>query len=255
MISPQNKIAWEDCAYEAWTLSYGSPAQAATDILANPTHKLRRVIKDLGEIKGLKILNPLGSNGRFGLAMAALGAEVTIVDISQSNKKYAEQLAQAAKVEMTYICKDYSSFSPLPEFDLVISELGIVHYFEDLNAYCRKSADALKPGGRFILNEFHPLMKKSISVNDGQGTITGDYFSSQIIEAETPYAVFTNQPNQQVPPCMIRRWTLGEIVTAIAHSGLRIMSLSEAPSAELGILPGMFTLVARLDEGSGGGHK
>lgn len=41
---------------------------------------LTRHLPVLGEVDGRKILHPLGSNGRKGVPLAILGAEVTIVN-------------------------------------------------------------------------------------------------------------------------------------------------------------------------------
>lgn len=41
----------------------------------------------------MKIANPCGSNGRIAVPLALLGADVTIFDISEENKRYALELA------------------------------------------------------------------------------------------------------------------------------------------------------------------
>ena len=76
-------------AYEFWVQSTGPPDQVARDMLADPTRWLRRHLPVLGDVKGRRVLHPLGSNGRKGIPLAILGAEVTIIDISEENRRYA----------------------------------------------------------------------------------------------------------------------------------------------------------------------
>lgn len=84
-IAQQNKRAWEANAYEAWVKAYGKPAEVAKQLVDNPGHKARRLLPYLGAVEGQRIANPLGSHGRLGVALALLGANVTIFDISEPN--------------------------------------------------------------------------------------------------------------------------------------------------------------------------
>ncbi|QYR21863.1 hypothetical protein KZ483_02130 [Paenibacillus sp. sptzw28] len=50
---------------------------------------------------------------------------------------------------------------------------------------------------------------------------------------------------EEFPDCLLRYWTLGEIVSAVAASGLVIEELVEEPRSEGSrLLPGSITLVA-----------
>ena len=103
----RNKAAWEHRAYEFWVQSTGPPDQVARDMLDDPTRWLRRHLHVLGDVRGRRVLHPLGSNGRKGIPLAILGAEVTIIDISEENKRYALDVARAAGVDIEYIVADY----------------------------------------------------------------------------------------------------------------------------------------------------
>lgn len=67
-------------------------------MLDDPTRWLRRHLPVLGDVKGRRVLHPLGSNGRKGIPLAILGAEVTIIDISEENKRFALDVARTAGV-------------------------------------------------------------------------------------------------------------------------------------------------------------
>ncbi|SFD65983.1 hypothetical protein SAMN05216378_0875 [Paenibacillus catalpae] len=84
-----NKIAWETKAYEAWVRQYGSPAELAETLRQTGVHHLRYWLKYIGDPAGKRVLNLLGSHGRKAIALAMLGAEVTVVDLSAENQRYA----------------------------------------------------------------------------------------------------------------------------------------------------------------------
>ena len=88
-------------------------------------------------------------------------------------------------------------------------------------------------------------MKKSIEPCGDNIKLIGDYFSREVEVADTPFGIFLD--NQPLPGCLVRRWTLGEIVTAFAQNGFRLDKLIEEPSPETAQLLETFTLVATVD--------
>ena len=243
-LTERNRIAWDSCSYQAWVNRYGSPDTAAANIVAAPEHTLRRVLEFLGEVQGQAVVNPLGSHGRVATALALLGANVTVFDLSEKNAKYAQEIASCAGVAIEYIVGDFQQMSVLYQnrFNVAVMELGIVHYFIEIDAFVASVRRLLNPGGKLVLNDFHPLLRKSVSINSGKPTFHGNYFTTDCEEAATPYEIFIEE---LVPTCLIRYWNLGEIVTAFASGGFLVEQLVEHPSIEFDQLPGTFTLVAR----------
>ena len=88
--------------------------------------------------KGKRIINLLGSKGNKGVALALLGSDVTVVDISASNAKYANELADAAGVSIQYVVSDVLNVQLSESFDIVLLELGVLHYFLDLKPLFQK---------------------------------------------------------------------------------------------------------------------
>jgi len=136
-LSSKNGVAWNSNSYAAWVCLYGTPSEVAEKIQADPAYKLRRVIDYLPELSGLNIANPLGSHGRIATALALLGANVTVFDISESNAQYASDLAAAAGVTIDYVIGEFQStaFAHAGHFDAIVMELGIVHYFSDIDHF------------------------------------------------------------------------------------------------------------------------
>jgi hypothetical protein len=87
--SEGNKKAWSHRAYEAWNRLHGPPAKAVKKICDNPEYVLRHTLPYHQDLRGKKVANLLGSYGRRAVALVVLGAEVTVVDISEDNRRYA----------------------------------------------------------------------------------------------------------------------------------------------------------------------
>jgi SAM-dependent methyltransferase len=210
---------------------------------------LRDYRDHLGELQGKSIANLLGSHGRRAVALSLLGAKVTVVDISSENKRYATEVAEAAGVEIDYIVSDaveWDTTGYLNRFDFALMEYGILHYFVDLAPLANLIYSILVPGGRMILHEFHPLIKKcNPRLQSDNLNLDGDYFSELTIEKNPPYhGEFSSDESEDFPMCRFRYWQMGEVITAVAASGLVVESLVENPHGEYATIPGTFTLVA-----------
>ena len=74
--------------------------------------------------------------------------------------------------------------------------------------------------------------------------LEGDYFDTAIVEGPVAYAFALEGYEESNPPkVLIRRWTLGEIITDIAEANLTIKKMTET-QGYLSHLPGHFTLLA-----------
>ena len=134
-------------------------------------------------------------------------------------------------------------------FDIVYLEGGILHYFLNLNEFSEKIYTLLKIGGKLVLNDFHPIRKifKSRDVFEDEGLeLTGDYFENELQVGEVAYEKFfpINEKNE-FPKCLLRYWTMGEIISSFATVGFIIEKLVEGPRFDSHKnIPGEFTLVA-----------
>jgi len=246
-MSSANGRAWTHRTAEAWARLYGTPRELARKILDDPKSHLWRTIDFLGDVRGKKVANLLGSNGRKAIPLAILGADVTLVDISETNRQYALALADCAGVEIEYILSDVLALDTTAlreSFDIVLMELGIMHYFIDLAPLTSLIYELLQPGGRFVLNEGHPISKCIKMINVDKPCLEGDYFDTAVVESPVAYAFALEDYEESDPPKVnMRKWTLGEIVTAIAEANLVIRKMTESPGI-FPHLPGHFTILA-----------
>ncbi|WP_199615233.1 class I SAM-dependent methyltransferase [Paenibacillus alkalitolerans] len=253
-----NQTAWNTGAYEAWIQRFGTPHEAVKKIKEAPAKRLGQAYEYMGDVQGKKIINLLGSNGNKAVALALLGADVTVADFSYENERYANELADEAGVEIRYIVSDVLQLpreNVTGDYDIVYMEFGILHYFLDLGPLFKVVNDLLRKGGSLILQDFHPVSTKLIS---SRGTtakirkhkVTGDYFDSSLVEKDISFSKFTSDESNDdtAQKVMLRNWTLGEIVTAVASQGLYIKKLDEHPNLSSEVfdkgIPKAFTIVA-----------
>lgn len=249
-----NKKAWSYKAYEYWMNDLGLPNDVAKDMIRQPKKYLRRHLEFLGDVNGKKIANLLGSNGKKAVSLAILGADVTVVDISEENQKYATELAKTAGVNLTYIVSDFLELDidkMSNSYDIAYLEGGILHYFSDINEVSKKIYEMLKIGGKLVLNDFHPIRKifkiRDIFEDcDDNLELTGDYFENDLKVGEVAYKkFFQGSDEDKFPKCLLRYWTMGEIISSFASAGFVIERLVEGPRFDSHKnIPGDFTLVA-----------
>lgn len=246
-----SREAWNHGTYEAWVKRFGDPETQGQQIAANPKSKLTTVEPYLGEFEGQTVLNLMGSNGIKAVAMAKLGAKATVVDLSEESARYARELAETAGVPLRYVVTDVLELKNEPSWseqaDLILMERGILHYFVDLHPLMEVVFSLLKPGGRFILQDFHPVSTKLIHSKGKKHKVDGNYFDQGIHQTPVATSKYMSEEDQSTPQYVNqRRWTLGEIVTRVAGVGLIIKQLEESPNEKKDDegIPKLFTLVA-----------
>lgn len=196
----------------------------------------------LGDLRGARLLHLLCNAGQDSLSLAAMGADVTGVDISDEAVARARRLSDESGIAARFARADvYDYLAELRErFDLIYGGYGVICWLPDLAGFARAVAGALAPGGRFALIEFHPASnmldadwRLAHSYPAGGEPLTldgvGDYVGASggglapggFAEG---VAGFVN-PH----PCRLFRWGVGEVVSALADAGLRITALREYP--------------------------
>ena len=243
--SEQHKKAWEYNAYDFWVRTSGTPQERAQEDIADPIGMLKKYAVYFDSFEGIKVANICGSCGKKAIPLALLGADVTIFDISEDNKKYAMEVAAAANTEIAFEVGDvldidldrYSKY-----FDVVFMEGGILHYFHNIDEFMKVMNAILKPGGKIICSDFHPFTKIFDSLKLEQPT--GSYFSTDIFEGEMAHARFYDEEiRKSIPKCSYRKYTISEIINSMLRNGFSLKQFDEHPSWEDERLPGEFTAI------------
>lgn len=233
MNTNDNHLAWEKEHVEAWHQRFGAPETYALKIKKDPQHVLGSLNRVLTDVKDKDVLNIMGSNGNKAVALALLGANVTVVDLSESNKDYAMALAEAADVSIRYVISDVLAYDETNQYDIAFAEMGILHYFTDLAPFFKTLYEALRTSGQCMIRDFHPVSTKLITSRGSTAKVRkhkvdGDYFDTQLTQKIVSYGKYLN--DQEPETVHLRNWTLGEIITAAAQVGFRIETLIEEPN-------------------------
>jgi SAM-dependent methyltransferase len=162
-------------------------------------------------------------------------AEVVGVDISARMIASARRKADALRAPARWICADILETPREVDgtADLVYTGKGALPWVMDLAAWAAMVARLLRPGGRLYVFEGHPLdwVWDETASEYLLHPEHGDYFSAVIRGDRWPAPLLadlaTGEPS--TPRAREHQWTLGEIVTALAESGLRLRRLEEHP--------------------------
>lgn len=242
----QHKKAWEYDAYGFWVEHAGSPAQRAKEDLADPVRMLKQYSSYFDTYEGIRVANICGSCGKKAIPLAILGARVTVFDLSEANRRYALETAEAAGVEIDFqVCDimeiDLDKYRGY--FDVVFMEGGILHYFHELDGFMHIMYSLLKDGGRMICSDFHPFTKIADILEFGWSC--GDYFSTEIVEGEMAHARFYEEElRARIPKCHYRKYTVSEIINSVIRCGFTLKRFDEHPAWTNRKMPGEFTVIA-----------
>lgn len=243
--SKKNKQAWEFNAYDFWCQNC-TPQERAKADMQNPISQLKKYANYFDIYEKVRIANICGSCGKKAVPLAILGADVTVFDISEDNKRYAIEVAENANIKIDYqVCDvleiDINTYGN--SFDVVFMEGGILHYFHDINQFMKVMYSLLKDNGKMICSDFHPFTK--IIDTLGLELKTMNYFSTDVYEGEMAHARFFDEEiRKQMPLCSYRKYTISEIINSVIRTGFILRQFDEHPSWENQNLPGEFTLIA-----------
>lgn len=199
----------------------------------------------LGDLAETSLAHLQCNAGEDSLSLAALGARVTGVDLSDSAIAHAGQLSQASGIPARFIRADLydwlrDTVAAGERFDIVYCSYGVVCWLDNLLAWADGITGILHPGGRFVMLEFHPVAATFDSdwrhrfpygggrrrelpdgigdyVGEAGGGLTPAGFAEGVREFQNPH------------PAWLYQWGIGEVVTALTGAGLLVTALREYP--------------------------
>ena len=249
----QNRRAWNEIAEVRQAKWPDADYFAAGGSILDPV-----VLKATGDVAGRTLLHLQCATGEETLSWAVAGAQPTGVDISEAQIALAERKAADAGLAVRFVAADvYALPAELQAatFDYVYTGGGALVWLPDLDRWARVVVAALRPGGRLILHEEHPVAG-CLWVTDGKLQLAGDYFARSTPEQSQGWSHFAGGEDATETKAQFT-WPLGDVVTALAQVGLCIERLEEFPSDaqwrfgelldEVRRLPGGYLLVARKD--------
>ncbi|HMQ31449.1 MAG TPA: class I SAM-dependent methyltransferase [Chloroflexaceae bacterium] len=239
-----NRLAWN----EATRAHNSHKADQARFLREGGSTLFPEELELLGDVAGRRLLHLQCNAGQDTLSLAGRGALVTGVDISDEAIVFARGLAADAGLAADFHRADVYDWLAAAAargegFDLVFSSYGAVIWLSDLRAWAEGIAAVLRPGGRFVLVEFHPFL----AMLDERGErVVGDYGGGQLMSFDegigdyvawagpvlTPSGYVEGVVDFHNPhPGHEFNWSLSEVVGALLAAGMRLETLREYPYA------------------------
>jgi SAM-dependent methyltransferase len=202
-------------------------------------------IELLGDVRGKRVVHLQCNSGQDTLSIAALGAQVTGVDISDEAIEFARTLSAGSGIAGTFERSDVYEWlsTTTGQFDIVFCSYGALCWLSDLATWARGVARVLAPGGRLVVVEFHPM----VNLFDDDGRIgsgptkggggarldwaqgIGDYVAASEGALPAGEHHVSGAPFKNPEPCHEWEWSIADIVDAVARGGLRIERVREWP--------------------------
>lgn len=179
----------------------------------------------LGDIKGKSILHLQCHFGMDSLSMARMGAKVTGMDLSGSAIAKAQELNATLGLDAQFICCDvYDLPQHLDQqFDIIFTSYGVIGWLPDLQRWGKIIHTFLKPGGRFILAEFHPV----VWMFDNEFTrIQYSYFNTEAI-VEDSTGTYTDRSAAIAYKEISWNHSLDEVFGGLLQNGLTLTGFRE----------------------------
>jgi len=181
----------------------------------------------VGAVAGLDVLHLQCHIGFDSVSLARRGARVVGADFSPASLEKARALARRCEVRAEFV---EAEASRLPvelhnRFDLVYATIGVLCWIEDVRAWMRSAASALRGGGKLLLVDLHPLFqavgtREPLELDfpyafDGPRSFDepGSYAGEDLPVAATASVEYAH--------------SLGEIVNAALAAGLKLQLLEE----------------------------
>ncbi len=203
----------------------------------DPTHISEVVQFDLprlGSIEGLDGVHLQCHIGTDTLSLARLGAHMTGLDFSAPALDVARRLAADCGTSIDYVESDlYGAPDALgtERFDFVFTGVGALCWLPDVRRWAQVVASLLRPGGFLFIREGHPMLWALDDPRpDELIVIAHPYFETEgtvFVESKT----YVDHDGDLAEPTIVHfNHGLGQIITAVADAGLRMVLFEEHQS-------------------------
>ena len=179
----------------------------------------------LGDVSNKKILHLQCHFGQDTITFSRMGAQATGIDLSNKAIDKARDITHQLNLDTTFVCCDiYDAPKYVNEkFDIVFTSYGTIGWLPDLDKWAKVVAHFLKPNGKFIMADFHPVVW--MYDNDFE-TVFYNYFNVEpIIENES--GTYADRDSNIETQTMTWNHPISEILNALIANGLEINCFNE----------------------------
>jgi SAM-dependent methyltransferase len=196
-------------AWDRYAAAYQAAARLGTDVVHYaPDIPTEASLRQLGDVKGRRVLDLGCGGGQGAIALAKQGATVIGVDASAEQLAHARRLAEleGAKVELRHGDLADLAFVQSDSVDLVLSA-SVLEYVEDIGRVFRQCHRVLKVGAPLVFSTVHPAWR----VVEG-----ASYFDRSPVEVTQDGVTFTEYPH-----------TFGDLALGLARANFRVETILE----------------------------
>lgn len=179
----------------------------------------------LGDIKGKSILHLQCHFGQDSLSLAKLGAKVTAVDFSDKAIDRAKSMNEKLGLDVEFICSNVYDLPKVlnKKFDFVFTSYGVIGWLEDLDKWANVISTFLKPKGKFVMVEFHPVVWM---FDDEVKNIAYSYFKDEAIE-ETISGTYADKGAAVEYETITWNHSLSDILNPLVKNDIALQSFDE----------------------------
>jgi SAM-dependent methyltransferase len=237
-----NQASWDERA----PAHAASPDYEVEKFAADPAFLSQVVRFDqplLGDISGLRGVHLQCHIGTDTISLARLGASMTGLDFSPAALAQARQLAERTGDDATFVQADvYDAVSVLGagRFDLVFTGIGALCWLPRIRPWAQVVAGLLRPGGRLFIREGHPMLwSLEEDRPDGLLVVSEPYFErSEPVVWDGGGTYVQTDATFEHNTSVTWNHGLGETVTAVLETGMRLTGLTEHDSVPWDAMPG-----------------
>jgi ubiquinone/menaquinone biosynthesis C-methylase UbiE len=176
----------------------------------------------LNDVRGKDVCVLGSGDNEVVFALAGMGARVTSVDISEKQLEIAEERAGILGLDVSFLRADVIDLSSIPDdsFDIVYTGGHMSVWISDITKYYAEGVRVLRPGGLFIVNDYHPIRRMWLE-SDGPKPLHR-YFN------RGPYEEKTKEGFTQVE----FHWTTADHIQAVVDAGCILARVDEHGECE-----------------------
>lgn len=179
----------------------------------------------LGNVQNKSILHLQCHFGQDSISLARLGAKVTGIDLSDKAIEAAGDLARKAQTDTEFICTDLYNLPNILDrkFDIVFTSYGTIGWLPDLRKWAEIISRFLKPEGKFVMAEFHPVVWM---FDDDFKGIKYNYFNEKPI-IETYEGTYADQSADLVQEYVMWNHSLADVLQNLLQNRMEITQFKE----------------------------
>jgi 2-polyprenyl-3-methyl-5-hydroxy-6-metoxy-1,4-benzoquinol methylase len=196
----------------------------------------------LGDVQGKSILHLQCHFGQDSLSLARMGADVVGVDLSDEAIVAAKKLNEELGMNAEFVASDVLELIGKldRQFDIVFTSYGTIGWLPDLNKWAETISHHLKPKGKLVFVEFHPVVWMFDSEFE---KIEYRYFKDEAI-VETTSGTYAEKDAAFEKTEISWNHGLAEVFHALENNGLILKSFDEFDYSPYNCFNGM----KKLDE-------